>query len=98
MMRASRKRSVSVRIGSMAPDDPTRRLKIDRNRRPIERRCLSAHLGATQVGEGGQDAPVRGGSRVESKLAEDVGHVLLDGGVGDEQALGDAVIRLPLGK
>src|SRR5215213_10827873 len=50
-----------------------------------------------EVGEDGQDPPVVAGRRGEAELGEDARDVLLDGAVGDDQALGDGGVAAALG-
>ena len=63
-----------------------------------DRRSPRVRLGElAQVGQYGEHAPMLGRRRPEAELVEDAGHVLLDRRLGDDQRLGDALIRLPLG-
>src|SRR5690606_18854791 len=52
---------------------------------------------ALEVGEDGEDAPVVVLRLVESELAKDVGGVLADGLLADEQLRGDRGVGEPLG-
>src|ERR1700761_6265534 len=52
--------------------------------------------GVAQVRQGGEDAAMLGGAGLKAELVEDGGDVLLHGGVGHHQRLGDPRVGLPL--
>ena len=52
---------------------------------------------AAQVGEHREHAPVLGGRGPQAELGEDPAHVFLHGGIGHDELLGDAGVRLALG-
>jgi len=63
-------------------------------------RCLPGGSGSArpaQVGEDGEDAPVRVRVGAEPEFLEDLLDVGLDGALGDEQAGGDGSVGQPLG-
>ena len=50
-----------------------------------------------EVGEDGEDASVFGLGRVELEFVEDAGDVFFDGGLADEEGLGDAAVGFAFG-
>src|SRR5215217_2032290 len=58
--------------------------------------AFSVLAAVAQVRQDGEHAPVLGGRLPEAELVEDTSDVLLDGGLGDDERLGDAAVGLAL--